>query len=62
MSVFSDQAFGEVTARSGPWISSGDWWEDGRVWTRIEWDIAVGDQLYRLARQGDAWFLDGTYD
>jgi protein ImuB len=61
-SVFSDQAFGEVTACRGPWISSGDWWEDGRVWMRTEWDIEVGEQLYRLARQGDAWFIDGTYD
>ena len=59
--VFSEKAFGEITACRGPWRSSGDWWSDG-AWDRIEWDIALGDQLYRLARQGDAWFLDGAYD
>ncbi len=59
--VFSEKAFGEITACRGPWRSSGDWWHE-HAWERIEWDIEVGDQLYRLARQGDEWFLAGTYD
>ena len=60
--VFSDHAFGNVTACRGPWRSSGEWWEEVRTWGCIEWDIEVGEQLYRLTRRGDAWFLDGTYD
>lgn len=59
--VFSEKAFGEITACRGPWRGSGDWWSD-RAWDRTEWDIAVGDQLYRLAQQGDEWFVDGAYD
>jgi len=31
---------GEVKAASGPWRSSGDWWEE-RVWDQDEWDLAV---------------------
>ncbi len=59
--VFSDKAFGEITACRGPWRGSGEWWGD-RAWERTEWDVAVGDQLYRLAQQGEEWFLDGAYD
>ncbi len=59
--VFSEKAFGEITACRGPWRGSGDWWGD-RAWERVEWDIEVGDQLYRLAQQGGEWFVDGAYD
>jgi protein ImuB len=59
--VFSEKAFGEITACRGPWRGSGDWWGD-RAWERVEWDIAVGEQLYRLAQQGGEWFVDGAYD
>ncbi|MGB8167649.1 MAG: DNA polymerase Y family protein [Chthoniobacteraceae bacterium] len=59
--VFSEKAFGEITGCRGPWRSSGEWWSE-RTWSRIEWDIEVGEQLYRLAQEGDEWFLDGTYD
>lgn len=31
---------GEIKAASGPWRSSGDWWEE-RVWDQDEWDLAV---------------------
>jgi protein ImuB len=31
---------GEVKAASGPWRSSGDWWEE-RVWDQDEWDLTV---------------------
>ncbi|HEX8296433.1 MAG TPA: hypothetical protein VF593_09045 [Chthoniobacteraceae bacterium] len=59
--VFSEKAFGEVTACRGPWRGSGDWWNP-RAWERIEWDVQVGAECYRLAHQGGAWFLDGSYD
>ena len=59
--VFSEKAFGEISACRGPWLGSGEWWGE-RAWERVEWDIEVGDQLYRLAQQGGAWFVDGAYD
>jgi protein ImuB len=37
---------GEVKAASGPWRSSGDWWEE-RVWDQDEWDLAVEFELAR---------------
>jgi protein ImuB len=58
---------GEILWASGPWRSSGDWWEQ-EGWARDEWDIAVqgetGIALYRLVRDrlGRRWFVEGTYD
>jgi len=61
---------GEVASVSGPWRSSGDWWEGeqetprigtdnhGSNWARDEWDIAVpgkhGIALYRVYRRLDS--------
>ena len=59
--VFSEKAFGEVTAFRGPWRGSGEWWGD-RAWERLEWDVQIGGELYRIAEEGGAWFLDGVYD
>jgi len=61
------QICGEVLWASGPWRSSGDWWEED-AWVRDEWDIAVqqksGIALYRLVHDltGGKWVLEGTYD
>jgi len=58
---------GSVLWKSGPWRSSGDWWER-EAWARDEWDIALqtaGDvALYRLVHDllGGKWFVEGTYD
>src|SRR3984893_17454761 len=67
---------GEVVAASGPWRSSGDWWQED-AWHQDEWDLEIefsldaqqfpsGLQrgLYRIyfdaLQQG--WFLRGVYD
>jgi protein ImuB len=48
---------------SGPWRSSGDWWEQERLWNRDEWDIQTGPgALYRIYHENDAWFVEGIYD
>jgi protein ImuB len=31
---------GEVVAASGPWRSSGDWWQED-AWQQDEWDLAI---------------------
>ncbi|HWG57830.1 MAG TPA: hypothetical protein VN661_02155 [Candidatus Acidoferrales bacterium] len=68
---------GTVTAASGPWKTSGDWWQDS--WQHSEWDVALDfgtrtalrgseprpDQgvyrIYNDGRQG-RWFVRGTHD
>jgi protein ImuB len=59
--VFSEKAFGEITGTRGPWHRTGDWWAE-RTWGRVEWDVEVAGELYRLVQQGGAWFIDGAYD
>jgi protein ImuB len=52
---------GEVITASGPWRSSGDWWQED-PWRQDEWDLEiefpasslVGAQLYPEQRRGNA--------
>ncbi len=54
---------GAITHLRGPWRSSGDWWQNDRAWSRLEWDLTLATGgLYRLLRIGDAWFVEGEYD
>jgi len=47
---------------SGPWMTSGEWW-DRQAWERSEWEVEGADgRLYRLFQQGEGWFIDGIYD
>ncbi len=61
------QVSGEVLWATGPWRSSGDWWEQDS-WVRDEWDIAVQEKvgivLYRLVHDliSGRWMLEGSYD
>ncbi len=56
-----------VLAASGPWCSSGNWWNSA-VWSREEWDIALrtfeGIGYYRiyLDRLRKQWFVEGVFD
>lgn len=57
-----------VLAASGPWCSSGNWWNETTAWAREEWDIALktleGVGYYRiyLDRIRDQWFVEGVFD
>jgi protein ImuB len=65
-------AGGSIVQASGPWRTSGAWWQapaavtDGQVpWDRDEWDIALADgTLSRLhvERAVGQWALDGLFD
>ncbi|HVO61642.1 MAG TPA: DNA polymerase Y family protein [Terriglobales bacterium] len=56
-----------VFAASGPWSSSGDWW-NASVWARQEWDVALktpeGVGFYRIYRDciRQQWFVEGVFD
>jgi len=58
---------GQILWATGPWRSSGDWWEQ-EAWTRDEWDIAVQAEteitLFRLVKDlmAGRWFVEGAYD
>ncbi len=53
---------GSVRAARGPYQLLGGWWGTDR-WTCEEWDVElVQGGLYRLSRQAEGWFLEGTYD
>jgi protein ImuB len=63
ISVQASQAGGRVEQASGPWRTSGDWWEQEKLWNRDEWDIRTRDgSLYRIYRENENWFLEGVYD
>jgi protein ImuB len=57
---------GCVDQASGPWRTSGGWWEEeGRPWDRDEWDLALSDgSLCRVFRDRltGVWFLEGVFD
>lgn len=59
--VKSNLRVGRVEAAKGPWRLSGNWWDQHR-WARDEWDVEFAKGgLYRLVREGRAWFLEGEY-
>jgi protein ImuB len=57
-----------VVVASGPWRSSGYWWNKTFTWMRDEWDVALkmpkGIELYRiyLDRLRGKWFVEGMFD
>ncbi len=55
----------ELAHVSGPWQSSGCWW-DGRSWDADEWDAIVVNppQALRLRHepQRGNWYVAGQYD
>lgn len=57
-----------VLAASGPWSSSGNWWDNARAWAREEWDVALktleGIGYYRIYfdRLRKQWFVEGFFD
>ena len=69
--------YGKVVAVSGPWRSSGDWWQED-AWRQDEWDLAIefssrrGQSknappqggVYRIYYDAlrQGWFVRGLYD
>lgn len=63
LAVLNGPLPGEIKDWRGPFSSSGDWWQAGETWQRLEWDIQlVSLHLLRLTFQlPDQWQLDGVY-
>jgi protein ImuB len=69
--VFFRGLRGEVLAASGPWRSSGEWWEKD-AWQQEEWDIEIQFSIGRETRRGlyrvtydtfrRQWLVQGAYD
>jgi protein ImuB len=69
--VFFRGLRGEVLAASGPWRSSGEWWEKD-AWQQEEWDIEIQFAIGRETRRGlyrltydtfrRQWLVRGAYD
>ena len=52
---------GVIAEARGPYLSSGDWWNEQR-WGAPKWDVQTASGLYRLFRSRDGCFLEGVYD
>jgi protein ImuB len=57
-----------ILAASGPWCSSGTWWNRTMEWAREEWDVALktsaGVGFFRIYRDRlrQQWFVEGIFD
>jgi protein ImuB len=55
---------GAIESVSGPWQSSGSWW-NAEKWARDEWDITVSPNLLLLIYRTpltNRWYAEGIYD
>jgi protein ImuB len=69
--VPSTISFGDVRSKvvqvSGPWRTSGSWWDKNQAWNREEWDVEVqwqeGHGIFRIFRDAasDRWYVEGIY-
>ena len=58
----SSELNGAVTGERGPYLASGNWWDD-QQWKREEWDLQLGDgAILRCHENGEGWRIDGLYD
>jgi protein ImuB len=58
-------AGGTVVRASGPWRTSGEWWNPQAGWDRDEWDVTLNDGgAYRvfMDRVTGGWYIDAIYD
>src|SRR5256884_1150959 len=60
--VRSADASGKVIEQRGPYLASGNWWDEV-AWVRAEWDLQLDNGvLARCHRSGGIWKVDGIYD
>jgi protein ImuB len=60
--VRSAKIQGAVRAEKGPYLASGNWWDEN-AWNRAEWDLELENgALCQCHSSGGQWALDGIYD
>ena len=53
---------GKVINQLGPYLISGNWWDE-KSWARAEWDVQIDNGVVVRCHQGEAqWGIDGIYD
>jgi len=58
----SDKIRGPVVDQHGPFLLSGNWWDE-KSWARAEWDMQLENgELIRAHEADEAWAVDGIYD
>ena len=53
---------GKVIEQCGPYLISGNWWDE-KAWARAEWDVHIdGSEIVRCHETDGTWKIDGIYD
>ena len=53
---------GKIIEQRGPYLLSGNWWDE-KAWWRAEWDLQLQNgELVRAYERDGVWKLDGIYD
>jgi len=60
--ITSAEMSGQIVAHSGPYLLSGNWWDE-KSWRRAEWDLQLQNaELVRAHQHDGVWKIDGVYD
>ena len=58
----SDKIRGKVIDQRGPFLLSGNWWDE-KSWARAEWDLQIDDGVVLRCHETEGtWKVDGIYD
>jgi impB/mucB/samB family C-terminal domain len=58
----SAEMSGKIIAQRGPYLLSGNWWDE-KSWARAEWDLQLKNgELVRAHERDRVWKIDGVYD
>jgi len=58
----STEICGKVIEQRGPYLISGNWWDE-KSWARAEWDLEMENgELVRAHQSEETWKVDGIYD
>jgi len=60
--VRSREMSGKIIDERGPYLLSGNWWDE-KSWARAEWDLQLQNgELVRAHARDGVWKIDGVYD
>ena len=62
LAVLSGPHRGEILRLRGPFLHSGQWWDEDDSWRQMEWDIQLTGGFFRLAHlPPERWLMEGGY-